>query len=256
MFILRMFCILIFCFPAFIAAQSSLEKGVQWYKKRAKGATGIKARQAPINKAIKHLEKAVGAEGVTRKEATFLLKSYYFKGTYALHDNDMKQKVFAKGKGKGEKFKEQYPDHAPILFWYGANLGRWGEAYGVVAAAREGLADKMRKICKKIIALDEQFQGGGGYRVLAQVHFQSPYIPMVLSWPSNEKAIKYMEKALQIAPDNPNNKLQYGKILKYEGYEEKAKPYLEEVASLTPDPDQLLENKRLKKEAKKLLQDY
>ena len=74
-----------------------------------------------------------------------------------------KNLIFSKGKELAEKYIKKYPDSAPFQFWYLVNLGSWSEVYGIITAAREGVADLMKNHSKIIISLDPEYENGGGY---------------------------------------------------------------------------------------------
>ena len=112
--------------------------------------------------------------------------------------DDEKKQIFSNGKEIGERLIEMFPNSAAVRYWYLVNLGSWAEVYGTMAAAKEGVAGLMRDHSKKIIEIDPDYSNGGGYFMLGAVHFKSPYIPFILSWPSNDLAIKNLEKAYGI----------------------------------------------------------
>ena len=84
----------------------------------------------------------------------YLLKSYYFKSKFVLEDKKLKKEFLKKGKNLGQEYVEKFPESVEYRYWYLVNLGSWAEEYGILAAAREGVADQMRFHSKKIIELD------------------------------------------------------------------------------------------------------
>ena len=136
------------------------------------------------------------------------------------------------------------------------NLGSWAEEYGVISAAREGVADLMRKHSKKIISLDPEFENGGGYFMLGVVHYKSPYIPFILSWPDNDKAISYLSKSINIGKAIPNQKVYFAQALYKDGKKNEAIKLLEEVANMQPSTDERVRDWDQIDTAKQLLKDY
>ena len=106
------------------------------------------------------------------------------------------------------------------------NLGSWAEVYGIIAAAKEGVADLMREHSEKIIALDSQYADGGGYFMLGVVHLKSPYIPFILSWPSNDKAGEFLTKAFEIGNQTPSQTVYLARALHKDEQKNKAKQLL------------------------------
>ena len=59
------------------------------------------------------------------------------------------------------------------------------------------MADQMKLHAEKIIEMDSSYRNGGGYYLLGAVHYKSPYIPFLLSWPDNDDAIKFLSLAVE-----------------------------------------------------------
>ncbi|MGK7368632.1 MAG: tetratricopeptide repeat protein, partial [Candidatus Halalkalibacterium sp. M3_1C_030] len=140
-----------------------------------------------------------------------------------------------------------------IKFWYAANLGRWAKVHGFMSAATSGIAKKVRRMGEEIIELDKQYQGGGGYRILAQAHFHSPKIPVLMGWPSDKKALELVRKAMDIAPEHPTNRLLYAEILMSFDRKQEARKHLEFIMEMNPRPDFLIPDRLVKYRAEKLL---
>ena len=145
------------------------------------------------------------------------------------------------GKDLGEKYIVKYPDSPDFRYWYLVNLGSWAQVYGILIAAREGVADIMKTHSEKIIVLDPEYQDGGGYFMLGAVHYKSPYIPFLLSWPDNDEAIKYLQLAVETGKKTLNQKVYLAKALKKDKQPLKAKKLLMEVINTDPDPMNLVE---------------
>ena len=140
-------------------------------------------------------------------------------------------------------------------YWYLVNLGSWGQVYGILTAAREGVSDLMKTHSEKIIELNPEYRNGGGYFMLGAVHFKSPYIPFLLSWPDNDEAIKYLQLAVETGKAEMNQKNYLAQAINKDGQVEKARKLLTEVINTEPDSANLVENLDDIKDAKKLLAD-
>ena len=152
----------------------------------------------------------------------YLLKCYYYKGKFVADNNDTKKEIFSEGKSLGEQLIDRHPRSAAAYYWYLVNLGSWAEIYGTMSAAREGVAGTMRKLSKKIIDIDSGYNDGGGYFMLGAVHFKSPYIPFILSWPSNDKALEYLTLAYTTGESTPNQAVYLARALHKNGQTKKA----------------------------------
>lgn len=76
----------------------------------------------------------------------------------------------APGVAKDPAFKT---DLALGYYWYGTNLGKWGEANGVLASL--GRWPELRDNVKFIVALDETVEDYGVYRILGRGYMKVPF---------------------------------------------------------------------------------
>ena len=239
-----------------ISMCSELENGITAYNKRADGSDGIIAQSKNINRAIRHFERAMKIDALEEVAAVYLLRCYYYKGTFVLIDENARKAEYNKGKSLAEKMIAKYPNSAALRFRYLTCLGKWAEVYGIFAAAKEGVADLMKEHSEKIIELDPEYENGGGYFMLGAVHFKSPYIPFILSWPDNDDAIIWLRKAFQTGAAIPVQKTYLAKALYKDKQEEEAIRLVKEVISTPPDPEDLVEERFEIEEAKALLEDF
>jgi len=250
------FLLIIFCLSMMIAsAKAGINEGADFYSKRQDGSKGTLASTENIDKAIKQFSSALLSPESEKDAALYLLKSYYYKAEFAVQDKEEKKKIFNEGKALGEKYIEKYPTSAEFRYWYLVNLGSWAQVYGILTAAREGVSDLMKTHSEKIIELDPEYRNGGGYFMLGAVHFKSPYIPFLLSWPDNDEAIKYLQLAVETGKAEMNQKNYLAQAINKDGQVEKARKLLTEVINTEPDPANLVEDLDDIKEAKQLLED-
>jgi len=255
--ILIRFIFLFFCLSMMIvSAKADMDKGIEYYQKRHMNSTGFNASKNLINQAIGHFRNEIQNPEFEKDAALYLLKSYYYKGEFATQEKDEKKKVFNTGKTLGETYIKKYPNSPAFRYWYLVNLGSWAQVYGILAAAREGVADLMKIHSEKIIELDPEFHQGGGYFMLGAVHFKSPYIPFLLPWPNNDKAIKYLKLALDTGKPTLNQKVYLAQALKRNKQNDLAKRLLFEVINSKPDSINLVEDLDEIEEARQLLANF
>ena len=237
------------------SAKAGMDDGVDFYSKRQDGSKGTLASTENIDKAIKQFSSALVSPESEKDAALYLLKSYYYKAEFAVQDKEEKKKIFNEGKALGEKYIEKYPESPEFRYWYLVNLGSWAQVYGILAAAREGVADLMRTHYEKIIELDPEYRNGGGYFMLGAVHFKSPYIPFLLSWPDNDDAIKYLQLSVDTGNAEMNQKNYLAQALSKDGRDKKARALLTEVINTEPSTNTLVEDLDDIEEARQLLED-
>jgi len=246
-------CIYLF-FSLLIAEDRSFEKGVAFYDARSDGAVGYNVKSLSIENAIKQFKKA--SVDFELDAGVYLMRSYYFKGKFIAKTNDEKKKVFSKGKKLGERLVGLYPNSASARYWFLVNLGSWAEVYGTMAAAKEGVAGLMRDHAKKIIEVDPNYSNGGGYFMLGAVHFKSPYIPFILSWPSNDLAVKNLKKAFKTGNATPSQTVYLAQALYKDGEKNKAKSYLRELLKKPLSQNEKVEDYDQHEIAKSLLEEW
>jgi len=237
------------------SAKAGMNEGVDFYSKRQDGSKGTLASTENIDKAIEQFSAALLSPNSEKDAALYLLKSYYYKAEFAVQNRNEKKKIFNEGKALGEKYIEKYPNSAEFRYWYLVNLGSWAQVYGILTAAREGVSDLMKTHSEKIIELDPEYQNGGGYFMLGAVHFKSPYIPFLLSWPDNDDAIKYLQLSVDTGNAEMNQKNYLAQALSKDGRDKKARALLEEVLNTEPSTATLVEDLDDIEEARQLLED-
>ena len=141
-------------------------------------------------------------------------------------------------------------------YWYLVNLGSWAEEYGILAAAREGVADQMRFHSKKIIELDPNYENGAGYFLLGAVHYKSPYVPFILSWPSNKDAIMWLQRAYDTGEAEIAQVVYLAQALNKDKKKEAAVDLLKMVIERTPSADNYASDWEWIKKARRILKSF
>jgi hypothetical protein len=128
-----------------------------------------------------------------------------------------------------------------------------GSSYGVLAAAKEGVADLIKFHSEKIIEFDPKCENGGGYFMLGVVHFRAPYIPFFLTWPDKKIALELLEKANNISEATPIQIKFLAKALVHDGQIDNAKLLLTKLSNSIPDSALLIEQRKEIIESRELL---
>ncbi|MBZ0112610.1 MAG: TRAP transporter TatT component family protein [Thermoanaerobaculia bacterium] len=102
---------------------------------------------------------------------------------------------------------------AAAHFWVAASWGLWGLSHGNLAAARQGVAEKMRDHAELAIAFDETYDEGGGWRLLGRLNTVSPKVPFITGWIDRNRGIEQLERALSISRRDGRNLLFLGEAL-------------------------------------------
>lgn len=259
---------------------AALARGIAAFERRAEGAHGGEAAPGPIGEAIAAFEAAVAADPASPEARVRLMVALWFQGEYATAGDEGKQKVFARGREVGEQALDRLalplggrekldalepaaaaqalaaaPEARPILYWSAVHWGLWGEAFGRLAAARQGVAGKVRWRAETLAALDPAFERAGAPRVLGRLHARAPRIPFVTGWVDHDLAITELEKAIELAPDDTFNRLYLAEALAEYRPKDLARrrAVLADLAARAPLPDRVVEDGKNIAAARRLL---
>jgi len=208
---------LLFLIAMPLAAQ--VAEGDRHYAMRAEGAQGGRAKGEHIDAAIAAYQRGADLESQWK-----LLRAYRFKGAYVAANNEEKKKIYGIAKAAGEKalaavYKAMpvkanapekqvaaaarvIPGAAEVFLWDAVNWGEWALAYGKLAAAREGAADRIRREATIAMLIDPRLEGGAPARVLGRLHDQTPRIPFITGWASGKEAVRFLNESLRLDPAN------------------------------------------------------
>jgi tetratricopeptide (TPR) repeat protein len=206
---------------------AQLAEGDRHYAARATGAQGARAKAAPIEAAIAAYQRAIAQNPNDVEAHARLLRAYRFKGAYVAASTDEKKKIYAAAKSAGEtalgvvgrmlasrgvkadasekkvaEAARAIPGAADVYLWDAVNWGEWALAYGKMAAARQGAADRIRRGATIAHLIDPALEIGAPSRVLGRLHDQTPRIPFITGWASSKEAVRFLEESLRHDPKN------------------------------------------------------
>lgn len=261
-----------------LTAQDAITVGDAAWARRGEGHQGDRAAAGPINEAVAAYERAVKEQPDRLEGYSKLLRALHYKGDYAVHTKEGKQQVFGRGREVVEaaldrigrragkklddlpsaqvaKLVSKIPEAPAIFLWGGIHWGLWGDVYGRIAAARQGVGDKVRRYGEITVALDERLEKAGGHRLLGRLHTLAPKIPLVTGWVDRDKAVSHLRRAVALAPEDLYNQLYLADALLQHQSEKaaEAREILRKVVQKKPDPARVVEDERAVAEARLLL---
>ena len=239
-----------------------------------------RAQSGQIDLAIAAYQRAVTANPNDVEARARLLRAWRFKGAYVAKTNDEKKQVYAKAKAVGDeaialvnrllgakaKGNEKQvadaaraiPGAAEVFLWDSVNWGEWALAYGKLAAARQGAADRIRREATIAHLIDPRLEGAAPSRVLGRLHDQTPRIPFLTGWASSKEAVRFLNESLKLAPGNKLTLVFLAEAMVSDNA--KAKPQaiqmLRGVVSAPNDPQYVVEDTTATEDAKRLLHAY
>jgi tetratricopeptide (TPR) repeat protein len=252
-----------------------------WQDPLARGdAAWDRRAQGQINEAVAAYEQALRAEPANLDAAWKLLRALHFKGEYIARSMEEKKKVFARGRDVAEAALDRMaqraggrkkldalspqaaakalagiPQARPIHLWAAVHWGLWGDSFGRLAAARQGVGDRVRRSAEILLALDETYEEGAGHRILGRLHTLAPKVPMFTGWVDRGKAVSELRRAVALGPNNFLNHLYLAEALLEHAPDKKgeAREILRRLLARQPSADRRVEDERALADAKALL---
>jgi len=265
---------------AALGQAEALARGDAAWARRAEGAEAGRAAPGPIGEAIAAFEEAVRAAPESLEARWKLLRALYFQGDFVARDAAAKRQVFDRGRRAFEEalalpaprvggrerldalppaevarvFADS-PDVARLYFWGAVNWGLWGEAFGKIAAARQGVGGRLLRYSQIVVALDPLYDDAGGRRLLGRLHAEAPKIPFLTGWVDRKIALAELARAAAEGPADPFNRLYLAEaILNYAPERrQEALSLLRQVSEVEPRPDELVEDAAARERAAALL---
>lgn len=198
-----------------------------------------------LRSGITLLKRARNADSRSFEAQWKLAKFNYYLGS---HTNDDKESeaAFKEGSEAGKIASNLAAGKADGYFWMGANLGGRAQKHPLT----EGITSigAIREQMNKVIEIQPDYQGASAYDVLAQIELAT-----WLTGGSSEKALEYLEKAVEIEKNNSFTRLHLAETYLALNRKADAKKEIDFILKMTPDPDYLPEYKESAEEAKKLL---
>jgi tetratricopeptide (TPR) repeat protein len=212
---------------AAIPAWAQVADGDAHYARRAEGAQGARAAATPIDAAIVAYQKAIAANANDLDARWKLLRAYRFKGAFVARTSDEKKQIYGTAKTAGDQAlalvnrllaakgvkanvaektvaeaARSIPGAGEVFVWDAVNWGEWALAYGKLAAAKQGAADRIRREATIAMLINPALEGGAPARVLGRLHDQTPRIPFITGWASSKEAVRFLSESLKVDPAN------------------------------------------------------
>lgn len=219
-------------------------------------ANKILADTTNFNQSIslyKRIHETSTDETMKQEAAWKILQAYFLKGLFTATEVKEKVKIFSEGVDIGENLVDEFPGSVAVNCWFGIVLGYLGEFDSKINSAKNGIPGRVKKVAEKVIALDGKYLDAGGYRMYGRLNYIVPNVPLVMSWPSKEKSVEYLEKAWSIAPDNLFNELYLAEALLDQKQKERAIRILESIIHTKEIRHDIALDMFIKRKAKLLL---
>lgn len=259
------------------AGNPYIREGDAHYGRREERRVGAVADKSEIAAAARAYETA--SEAADSAEARWkLARALIFQGSYTEIEIQARQAVYEKARRISEdgiKIMERRahrggakdfdllspeevaaavrkdPDAAAVFYWAAVSWGEWALARGKQEATKLGAAQKIRGYAATLIALDPEFEDGGGFRILGRLHDQAPRMQGETEWVSREEALRNLRLAFKTDSKDFANRLYLAEALSRGAPAEKAEAarIAQGLVSDAPSPTRLVEELRIQKDA-------
>lgn len=249
-------------------AALDLQRGDEAWARRAD------APGPTVLRAIAHYEDALAAQPANLTARWKLVRALYFQGELVLAEEESRRAAFERGRDLAEVGLDRLAadlgrtrgqlealepealaghlagdaelrrEAAGVYFWGAVCWGLWGESVGKLQAARQGVGGRIRDYSERVVALDVDFAGAGGLRLLGRLHAVAPRIPFFTFWVDRDFAIESLRRAQRLAPEELHNRLYLAEALLDHRPEARAEAlrWLEETAAQEPRPGHRIED--------------
>ena len=173
-------------------------------------------------------------------------KYNYFLGKFS-KDEDEAENALEQGQDAGKIASRVDPQKPDGHFWYAANLGELSKRSPITVGLSS--VDEIKEAMNKVIELKPDYQGASAYDALAQVELATR-----LKGGDAQKAVDFLEKGLQLAPENTNIRLHLGEAYLAVKRDGDARKQLDYILQMKPNPEYVPEYRECVDKAKKLIQ--
>jgi tetratricopeptide (TPR) repeat protein len=271
--------------PQAAAGDDPVALGDAAWSRRAVGhvAGSGRAAAAPIGEAIVAYERALRQQPDRLELYWKLLRAVHFRGQFVASTREEKQAVFGPAREVAEAGLERLgrkvggrarldamtpaaaakalsavPETAALHLWAGIHWALWGDNFGRLAAARQGVGDRVRRYAEVVIATDERFEDAGGHRLLGRLHTLAPKVPFLTGWVDRGVAVAELRRAVALAPDDPLNQVFLADaLLQYQAaHSAEARQSLRRVLDRPALAERVVEDEDAQVQARQLLAKY
>lgn len=198
-----------------------------------------------LKSAVQTLARARNADQRDFEVEWRFAKFNYFLGKQ-ITDEKEADKVLKDGYTAGLIASRIEPNKPEGYFWAGANLGEQAKRSPVTVGLKS--KDEIRQLMNKVIEIQPNYQGASAFDALAQLELATS-----LFGGKAEKAVEYLEKALQYEKENSYIRLHLAEAYLAVQKKSEAKRELEFILKMKPNPEYQVEYQEVLEKAKKML---
>jgi hypothetical protein len=258
------------------AGAAHVARGDAAWERRSVGQVDGRAQREPVREAIAAYEAAVAADPHDLAARWKLVRAHWFAGEFASADEAEERAAYAAARAAAEPgaaalgarlgpdaleqaarrpaglqarlAESERREAAHLYFWAAVGLGAWSRSAGLLEAVRAGAAARLHEYTVLSIALDPSVEAGGALRLLSRIHVELPRVPLLSGFVDRSRALPLAARAAAEYPEHPGNAYLVGLTLLdlVPARRDEGLRLVREAASLTPRPEQLVEDTALR----------
>lgn len=198
-----------------------------------------------LREAVRTIAQARNADERNFEIEWKFAKYNYFLGKQTTDEKEA-DKILKDGYAAGLIASRMEPNKPDGYFWAGANLGEQAKRSPITVGLKS--KDEIRQLMNKVIEIQPEYQGASAFDALGQLELATR-----LTGGSVEKAVEYLEKALQYEKENYFIYLHLAEAYLAIQKPAEAKKQLEHLFKMKPRPEYEVEIKEVLEKAKKML---
>ncbi|MBW2422708.1 MAG: hypothetical protein JRG86_00570 [Deltaproteobacteria bacterium] len=241
------------------AGHTSITEGDRAWAARAETLDQERADPARIQEAIAHYRAATESDPDALEPGWKLLRALHYAIDFTTLPDDEKDARMREAVDLARAWGERTSDAAApradvarMLFWSAIAWGTRAQRVGLLTIVREGVATRMHDDALRSLELDPSVDRGGALRLLSRLHATLPRVPFVSGWVDRKRALLLAERGYALDPEHPGNRLVLALVLleREPSRRDEARALLESVAEAEPRADALVEDLRIREQAR------
>lgn len=213
-----------------------------------KSAEGLFSQRMDIVKLREAVKTLSGARNPESRnfEVEWKYAMYCYYLGRQTDDDKPKMKAFEDGEKAAGIAARLSPEKPDGHFWYGANLGELARLSPLTVGLTR--LDEVRGAMKRVIEIEPGYQQASAFDALGRIELETS-----LMGGNAEKAVEYLEKGIDLGPENSNIRLNLAKAYLAADRPGDARKQLNHILGMKPNPGFEFEYNENAAAAKKLL---
>ncbi len=189
-----------------------------------------------LSKALNLFKVATNDEKTRRSAALGYIKTSLYSGKFLTKSKKELKSIYRQAYEMGKWITRTHATNMELTYWYVLSHSRWANELSLVISGKPRAIGESRQLCKRIIKSDNKKYRPLAMMLLGRLHHKTPGFPLIMSWPSNDRALNWLEQANQLNPNHPKTMYYLGDLYKSTKRKKEALQILSQAAQVEPRP--------------------